>query len=69
MSFANLEWYGWIIFVLTLASAWSDAIRAGILVMHADKVHGRRDGNYDLGSSFLWTAIGIALTLYWMVTP
>lgn len=66
MSFANLPWYGWIIFVLTMCSFWSDIIIAGILVAHADKVKGQEGDRIPLGGGFFWTAIGLALTLHWM---
>lgn len=68
MSFANLPWYGWIIFVLTLCSLWTDAIVAGVLIQHADKVK-RDPGDRVSTGSFFWTAIGLALTLHWMSTP
>lgn len=66
MSLTNLEWYGWVIFVLTMCSLWSDGWRAYVIASHADKIKGG-EALGVIGQNFIWTAIGIAVTLYWML--
>lgn len=67
MSFSNLQWWGWCIFVLTLMSFWTDAFRAALLIRHADKVKGKPGDRFEVG--FGITSIGIAVTLYLLSTP
>lgn len=57
MNFSNLEWYGWVLLVLSVNCFLCDATRA------ARWVHSK-----DTDVEFSWGVLGLAIVLY-MVTP
>lgn len=59
MSLSNLQWYGWILLVLSTTVFLNDVVLAARWV---------KSGDVDAKGSFLWSILGLAIVLY-MVTP